>query len=193
MEFNYIIKTNKSSLKTTNHDYKELIEKCILEIEDKLIINPEIIVYGKKCNQHRNVAFFSNTSIGYHYSNQLAKSIKLTKNLEILLNNINQKFNSDFNGILINKYKDGCDSIGPHSDDEKNLGNIGVLSISYGSTRNFRIRDKTTKKIICNLNTNDEEIIIMDGNFQKEFLHEIPAQKKIKQPRYSFTFRKHLK
>ena len=193
MDFNYVIKTNKSSLKTINHDYKELIEKCILEIEDKLIVNPEIIVYGKKCNQHRNVGFFSNTSIGYYYSNKLAKSIKLTENLEILLNNINKKFNSDFNGILINKYKDGCDSIGAHSDDEENLGNVGVLSISYGSTRNFRIRDKKTRKIIYNLNTNDQEIIIMDGDFQKEFLHEIPAQKKIKESRYSFTFRKHLK
>jgi len=31
----------------------------------------------------------------------------------------------------------------------------------------------------------------MGGDFQKEFLHEIPVQKKIKEPRFSFTFRKH--
>lgn len=193
MDSKTIIQTEKSSLKTIIHDYKKLIEKCIAEIEDKLDIDPEIFVYGKKCHQHRNVGFFSNKSIGYNYSKKLQLSKPLTNSLDILLNSINEKFNSDFNGILINKYKDGCDSIGAHSDDEEGLSNVGVLSISYGSTRNFRIRDKKTKKIICNLNTNDEEIIIMDGDFQKEFLHEIPAQKKIKEPRYSFTFRKHLK
>ena len=33
----------------------------------------------------------------------------------------------------------------------------------------------------------------MAGDFQKEFTHEIPAEKKIKEGRISFTFRKHLK
>ena len=32
----------------------------------------------------------------------------------------------------------------------------------------------------------------MHGDFQKEFLHEIPIEKKKTNSRYSFTFRKHL-
>ena len=32
----------------------------------------------------------------------------------------------------------------------------------------------------------------MAGNFQKEFTHEIPIQKKVSDERISFTFRKHL-
>ena len=32
----------------------------------------------------------------------------------------------------------------------------------------------------------------MAGNFQKEFTHEIPIEKKVKEVRYSFTFRTHL-
>jgi hypothetical protein len=35
------------------------------------------------------------------------------------------------------------------------------------------------------------QIIHMAGNFQKEFIHEIPIEKKVKGGRYSFTFRKH--
>jgi len=31
----------------------------------------------------------------------------------------------------------------------------------------------------------------MGGNFQKLYTHEIPIQKKIKESRISFTFRKH--
>jgi len=32
----------------------------------------------------------------------------------------------------------------------------------------------------------------MSGNFQKEFTHEIPIEKRVKGERYSFTFRQHL-
>lgn len=34
--------------------------------------------------------------------------------------------------------------------------------------------------------------MIMAGDFQKEFTHEIPMEKKKKNPRISFTFRRHL-
>lgn len=191
MDSTTIIQTEKSALKLIKHEYKELVEKCIKEIEDKLDIRPEIMVYGRKCNQNRDVGFFSNESIGYKYSKKLQKSKPLTNSLNILLNSVNEKLNSDFNGILINKYSDGTQNIGTHSDDEDTLGNVGVCAISYGAIRNFRIRNKFTKKIVENVDTKDDEIILMEGDFQKEFTHEIPVQKKVKDMRYSFTFRKH--
>ena len=114
-----IITTDKSFLNTHSYEKKEeLIKNCIEEIKDKLLENPQIEIYGKTATQHRSIGFFSDTSIGYYYSGQLAKSQKLTPNLKILLEKINKKFNTEFNGILINKYKDGIDYIGPHSDDE---------------------------------------------------------------------------
>ena len=61
-------------LKLIKHNYKELIEKIIEEIKGKLEVKPEIIVFGKVCNQNRNIAFYSNDSIGYHYSNRLLRS-----------------------------------------------------------------------------------------------------------------------
>ena len=96
-----------------------------------------------------------------------------------------------FNGILINRYKDGNNYIGPHSDNEKNLDEQGVIAISVGAIRKFRIRDKQTKKIIIDIPTNSYELMHMGGKFQEEFVHEIPIQKKVKEERYSFTFRKH--
>jgi alkylated DNA repair dioxygenase AlkB len=187
-----IIKTETSFLDIHKLQNENILVSCIEEIKDKLIINPPIFVFGKKAYQHRSVGFFSNTSVGYYYSNQLAKSIQLTPNLVKLLDIMNTKFNADFNGILINKYNDGNDYISAHSDDEKNLDMVGVVAISFGAIRTFRIRDKTTKKIITDIKTNPFEIIHMGGNFQKEFIHEIPIEKKVKDYRYSFTFRKHL-
>lgn len=187
------IKTDKSFLSIQPFDNKDLIKRSIDDIEDKLIKNPKIYIYGKEATQHRDVGFFSNESIGYRYSNQLAKSQFLTDNLMELLEKMNDMFNTNFNGILINKYYNGDDYIGTHSDDEKNLSDIGVVCISYGVTRKFRIRDKSTKKIVMDISLKENEIVHMGGNFQKEFTHEIPIEKKIKGVRYSFTFRKHNK
>jgi alkylated DNA repair dioxygenase AlkB len=70
----------------------------------------------------------------------------LTDSLNILLDMINNKFNTNFNGILVNRYDNGNDYISAHSDDEGSLSDIGVVSISYGSTRKLRIREKGSKK-----------------------------------------------
>lgn len=186
------ISTNKSFLNTYKFENIDLIKDCIKNIQNKLIIHPSIIVFGRQCNQNRSIGFFSNNSIGYYYSNQCAKSQTLTPSLSKLLDTINTMFNSDFNGILVNYYENGTDYIGDHSDDEKGLSNIGVVSLSYGSVRKFRIKCKKTKKKIIDISTENSSIIHMGGDFQKEFTHGIPIEKKIKLPRWSFTFRKHL-
>jgi len=176
-----------------NFENKELIENCIIEIEPLLENNPEIRVFGKICNQQRDIGFFSNDSIGYKYSKSLMASKPLTYHIECLLKEINIQFNAEFNGILVNKYKNGQDYISAHSDDESDLDNSGVISISYGSSRILRIRDKKTKKILYNEDLESGTIIQMGGDFQKIYTHEIPKQTKIKEVRYSFTFRKHNK
>lgn len=126
----------------------------------------------------RNVGFFSDTSIGYKYSTTLMPSIRLTDGLKELLDSVNSLFpDANFNGILINTYQDGTDNIGRHSDNEKDLSSIGVLAISYGAVRKFRIRDKAGK-IVMDIPTTSSSILHMAGEFQKEFTHEIPVEKK---------------
>lgn len=189
----YIFGDDNAYLTKYQYENIALIEKCINDIEDKLIIKPEIIVYGKVCNQRRDIGFFSDKSIGYEYSNQIMKSQPLTKSLKKILKEINKIYNSEFNGILINRYNNGDEYIGPHSDDESGLdNNIGVVSLSYGVERIFRIRDKITKKIVHEQIMTHCSIIQMGGKFQKIYTHEIPMQKKIKGIRYSLTFRKHI-
>jgi alkylated DNA repair dioxygenase AlkB len=190
--FRDYIRTPTSHLSAVNIDINDLLGMCVKDIEGKLTYHPPIVIYGKQCIQHRNIGFFSDESIGYTYSNQLTPAIPLTDTLRELINHVNYTFNADFNGILVNHYESGEDYIGKHSDNEMYLSNVGVVCISYGAQRTFRIRDKLTGKIVANIPTTSGEMWIMGGNFQKEFTHEIPVEKKIKDSRISFTFRKHL-
>jgi len=186
-----IIKTDESWLSSFIFNDLNLLKQCVDEVSKKLIIRPTIKIFGKIVYQNRNVAFFSNESIGYKYSNKLMESQPLTKHLIDLLDTINVMFNTQFNGILVNQYINGLDYIGPHSDDESSLGNNGVISISTGTNRKFRIRNKKTKKIEKDIIMTNRMILHMGGNFQKEFTHEIPIEKKITESRVSFTFRHH--
>ena len=118
----------------------------------------------------------------------------MTDSLRELLSYVNLCFSTEFNGILVNKYENGENSIGKHSDDERSLDRLGggVVAISSGASRKFRIREKSTDRIVADIQTKDDEIIQMAGDFQKEFTHEIPVEKKVKGTRFSFTFRHHI-
>lgn len=186
-----IIQTEHSSLKTGYFQDLELIDQCIKDVRERLVHRPEIKVFGKICHQPRDVGFFSDESIGYRYSRQMMPSQSLLPSLSSLLDIVNREFDANFNGILVNLYVNGNDSIGDHSDDEASLGKEGVIAISSGATRKFRIRDKTSRKIIKDIAMDHGMIIQMSGQFQREFTHGIPVEKRVKESRISFTFRHH--
>jgi alkylated DNA repair dioxygenase AlkB len=188
---NILIQTEKSKLLSFDFGNEDLLSHCYSEIQSKLLIRPEIFIFNKICYQKRNVGFFSDTSIGYKYSNKLMSSQKLTPCLTILLNGLNQFLGSKYNGILINEYLNGEDYISSHSDDEANLDKSGVVTISFGESRNFRIRNVSDKKIVGDFEMLSGICFMMLGDFQKEFKHEIPIEKN-KGCRVSFTFRNHL-
>ena len=138
---------------------------------------------------------------------------------EELLMFINNQYKEEgvpgYNAILWNRYykerpelaedpKYKGDYIGAHIDDDRGLGSRDVIAISYGDNRKFRIRDKITGNVVNEVLTRSNQIIGMHGEFQKEFTHEIPIQKKKIIPenpvesdminvRYSATFRYHNK
>jgi len=174
-------------------DYVKSLEVSdIVKETPHILQNPQVIVYGRICKQNRNVGFFSDFSKGYKYSGQIMKSQKLTPIFKRLLEDVNKRFETNFNGILINHYEDGSDYIGKHRDDESGLdpNKNAIASISFGSERKFRIRNNEGS-IIKDIDTENGMFMMMLGDFQKKYTHEIPIQKKIKEPRWSLTFRYH--
>lgn len=165
------------------------------ELDDILRIEMEkhtIVLNGKQCKTGRDLCFYSDFSKGYRFSGNIIESRQLTEHLRNILEKVNKYTNSDFNGILINRYNNGSEYVGAHSDDERSLGKNGVVTFTIGSSRIFRIRDKKSEAILKDLVIHDSDIYWMTGNFQKKYTHEIPKQLRVKEPRISLTFRKHL-
>lgn len=158
-----------------------------------LVEKPPTVVMGRPCRMRRNVGFFSDESEGYKYTNQMAKSQPLTDVMKRLLSRVNKLCGEEFNGLLFNLYVDGNDNIGAHRDNESNLSPVGVVALSLGAGRKFRVRSYPAGQILIDHVTGNQELMWMRGaNFHKKLTHEVPMEKKIKEPRLSITFRKHL-
>jgi alkylated DNA repair dioxygenase AlkB len=52
---------------------------------------------------------------------------------------------------------------------------------------------KKEEKGFVDVQTRHGQLLVMEGDFQKEYTHEIPVQKKVKIPRLSLTARYHSK
>lgn len=188
-----LLETKSSSLILYNIHNESLLESTKLECVPLLFERPEVVVYNKVVKQARNVGFFSNSSAGYMYSGKLMPAKPIGSSLSTLLQEIELISGNSFNGVLVNQYKDGNDNIGKHSDDESNLMRTsGVVTVSFGATRTFRIRNRKTDSIVLDIEVKSGDILHMKGNFQREFTHELPVRKRIKDERISFTFRNHI-
>ena len=160
---------------------------------NKLDLRQESIrLFGKTVLQPRLSRFYSDSGVSYVYSNQEFHGEKWTKELLALNHSIQKLTSHNFNSALVNYYRDGNDSMGLHADNEPELGtNPTIASVNFGASRKMVFRKNGTKeKVEVVLNNGD--LLIMSGALQHNWKHEIPKQRKIKEPRLNITFRKIL-
>jgi len=194
----------KLTLQPLTPEQKTVFNLAAAEVSTKLQRKPPVgpggKMFGKPAYQNRSVGFFSDVSVGYRYSSQLMASQPLPPFLAVFLACINEMFQANFNGVLVNLYLNGEDYISDHSDDENGLDpkNKAVVAVSLGAERtmHFKNKDKTLpakERLIYKYKTVPYECMQMSGEeFQRLVTHGIPAEPKIKEERLSFTFRYHI-
>ena len=95
-----------------------------------------------------------------------------------------------FNGLLINHYRDGQDSMGWHSDDEAVLGvNPVVVSLNLGGTRRFDLRRVGSTRIEHSLELGHGSLLVMAGQTQHYWQHQVAKTAQPVAPRLNLTFR----
>ena len=149
-----------------------------------------IKLFGKTYKQPRLTALYGNDEKTYTYSS----ITMLPKPFNSVLKEIKDKIEAvsevKFNTVLLNLYRDGSDSNGWHSDDEKELGkNPVIASISFGAMRTFQLRHKKDRKNRKNIQLEDGSLLLMKGRTQHFWQHQIPKSKRVKEERINLTFR----
>jgi alkylated DNA repair dioxygenase AlkB len=94
-----------------------------------------------------------------------------------------------FNSVLLNRYRNGADSMGWHADREPELGDQPVIaSLSLGVTRTFDMRHNRTGATQSFLLKNGS-LLVMRGRTQAEWRHRVPKEPRVQGERINLTFR----
>jgi alkylated DNA repair dioxygenase AlkB len=93
-----------------------------------------------------------------------------------------------YNAVLCNLYRDGNGSVGLHADNEPEMGPV-IASVSLGAERLFRLRRKDGS-VAFSERLPHGSLLIMAGDTQKNFKHEVPKEARVTQPRINLTFRR---
>jgi alkylated DNA repair dioxygenase AlkB len=150
-----------------------------------------IKLFGKTHPTPRLTAWHGDEHCVYKYSGVVNQPFPWTPSLLTIKSRIENLSNgTTFNCVLLNFYRDGSDKMGWHSDDEKELGpNPSIASVSFGATRRFDFKHKTEANTKFSIHLESGSLLLMQGDMQHHWLHQIPTQKRIQEPRINLTFR----
>ena len=167
-------------------DSDEFLTKLISKLSWESMV---IKMFGKDTTIPRLQCWIGDEGCDYKYSGKKLNRQNWTKDLTMIRKKIYKELKMDFNSVLVNYYRDGKDSMGWHSDDEKELGpNPTIASISFGSERDLVFRNKITKETLAIPQTNGC-LILIDGETQRNWQHSIKKTQKVIGPRINLTFR----
>lgn len=159
--------------------------------KELLAIRPEergkVMMYGKSIDVPRTQKSYGGN---YTFSGIDHKADPVPDGfLKTIQHWVNSREKLVYKRLLVNWYMDGTEYIGAHSDSETQLvNNSPIYSFSFGATRDFILKSKqTTERRVFPLKHNT--LIIMGGETQKFYKHEVPKRLRVKEPRINITMR----
>ena len=133
-----------------------------------------IMMYGKRVTTPRWTQSYGKS---YRFSGTEHTAKPLPAVFQPFLDWANTLGYGDFHQTLVNHYGP-MHWIGPHRDNEGQLvPGSPIISISLGAERTFVIRDYQNKKIVKDLKMPDKSYLVMGGEMQKRYTHEVPKIK----------------
>lgn len=153
----------------------------------------EIHVYGNSVSIPRLNAWYGDEGAEYAYSGHQLVRHPWTAALQQLKNKLEVALCCTFNSVLINYYRDGNDSVSWHADDEPELGDKPTIaSLSFGATRRFSLKPKpgtSNNHKPLHINLAGGSLLVMRGQTQQFYLHQIAKTQHLVSGRINLTFR----
>lgn len=137
----------------------------------------------------RLTAWYADDAITYSYSGVTHVGLRWTTPLSELKTRLESLSGASFNSVLLNRYRDGQDSLGWHADNEKELGTDPVIaSVSLGAVRCFRLKHLQSRETI-KFDLASGSLLVMAGTTQHHWHHSIAKTKQFIGERINLTYR----
>ena len=151
----------------------------------------KITVFGKTYDEPRLTQVYGDDHMKYSYSGITFTALEWSPLMKSIKKDVEQATGYQFNICLVNLYRTGADSNGWHADNEPELGrNPVIASVSLGQKRFFHLKHDKNKDWRHKFTLENGSLLLMAGQTQHTYKHQIAKTKREIQPRINLTFRK---
>lgn len=172
----------------TRDSYQDTLSTLLAQVEWR---QESVKIYGKLMQQPRLVSWYGDPGKVYRYSGISLSPLPWTPILQDLRRRVEDCTEKSFNSVFLNLYRDHNDSMGFHSDDERELGaQPAIASLTFGATRVFTLKHKSRpEQPSVKLALEAGSVLLMQGQTQHFWKHGIMKQSQPCGPRINSTFR----
>jgi alkylated DNA repair dioxygenase AlkB len=154
-----------------------------------------IRLFGREVASPRLSCWIGDAGAGYVYSGTRFEPRAWPAALLPLRERLQDELAVPFNSVLANRYRDGRDGMGWHSDDEPELGpRPAIASLSLGAPRRFLLkpRERGAQSERLALELGHGSLLLMAGDSQRRYRHALPKTARAVGERINLTFRRIL-
>lgn len=164
-------------------------ERLFLRLLEEIPWRDEITTdAGATVRLPRAVCWYGNSA--YPYAGFTHYPLPWTETLLRIKQRVEAACHENFNGMLGNLYRAGCEGMGWHADREAVLGmNPLIASLSLGAERLMGFRHERTGEE-RELRLEAGSLLIMEGSLQHHWLHRIPEMPEAESVRINLNFRR---
>lgn len=150
-----------------------------------------IRLFGSEVDSPRLSSWVGDEGAAYTYSGTRFQPRPWPLALAGIRSRLGEELHCEFNSVLANRYRNGRDYMGWHSDNESALGQRPVIaSLSLGGTRRFVLRQRADPSQQLTLELPHGSLLVMRGDTQKNYKHALPRTAKPVGERINLTFRR---
>ncbi|HZV38647.1 MAG TPA: alpha-ketoglutarate-dependent dioxygenase AlkB [Pseudoxanthomonas sp.] len=150
-----------------------------------------IRLFGREVDSPRLSCWMGDADATYRYSGVRHAPRPWLPALAEIRERLRREIRVDSNSVLLNRYRNGRDAMGWHSDDEAELGSEPVIaSLSLGATRRFVLKHRREPSCRLALELEHGSLLLMAGATQRHYRHALPRTVKPVGERINLTFRR---
>ncbi len=148
------------------------------------------MLFGREVTAPRLTAWYGEQGASYRYSGVTRRAERWPAAIGAVAREIGERVAWSFDFALVNRFRDGRDMLGWHSDDEADLGPEPVIaSLTLGAERIFRIRPRNSGASI-GWTLGHGSLVLMWGASQRDYKHAVPRTRRAVGERINCTFRR---
>ena len=160
-------------------------ERLLLEIPWQ---QGRLMLFGRQVAEPRLISWHGDPGASYRYSGRTNEPEPWSPTLADLRDRVERRTGKAFNGVLCNRYRDGRDHMGWHTDDEPEVGPV-IASVSLGAPRRFQFRPRGGGPITATVDLPNGSLLVMTGETQVHYQHRIAKTARQVGERINLTFR----